>query len=262
MESVNRPRRLLGALAVLLPLAVAALGWPSTSRAASCPTMTFELTTGGTTLVPSQLTVAEHGCVTLSNQTPLPARFQISPHYTATVGGFSATGMTGEPPDYAATTAGRQSVTAGNSAGTARGVIVVTAPRGRPSPRPTQTPAGSSPPASASPRPTAPATAPPAASPASSSAATPAAPTPTPRATPSRTLSIAVGPPPSPPSGTGASPPAPGRTALEAPADRSLGLPAALAALAVAMVAVGFIRVLLAEAADPVDNRPRRTRSA
>jgi hypothetical protein len=215
--------------------------------------MTLRLGAQGLVLTPSRLRVPLKGCVTLSNQTFVSAEFRIAPDYDRTVGAFSATGTSGEPGNYRARLAGRHAVTASSMLGTASGRIDVSAPSPSPSPSATHRPPSPTAAASASPATTTPSGTPaPVPTPTRSVAPSPP-PAPVPTASRSR---LAVGPPPT-------LPPRPGpraRALLQPPSDRAIGLPAALAALAVAGVATALLRVLLAEPSPGVRRGPVHSR--
>jgi hypothetical protein len=226
--------------------------------AAQCSVMTFEFGQSGFELSPSTLTVNPGACVQFNNQTLFAARFTVGSSYSQNVPALSETsGRT----NYVAEPAGtRQRVTASEGAGSAKGTIVIKA-KPAPSPTPTRTPTPA-PSRTSAHRPTSKPTPPPA--------------TPTP-ATPQQSTPKATLPPPtfpatpvtSPaPTVTGAPPFLAGRPTptpspsvavvsgpLQPPTGRGTGLPAALAALAVAATGGALLRVLMAEPIAAVDDR-------
>jgi hypothetical protein len=230
------------------------------AHAAGCGTvMTFQFNpaSGGVELSPSKVTVAARACVTLHNNTITTATFTIGSRYKATAPAFSDA-----TPAYSAAPAGStQPVTATGAAGTAKGSIVVKSAPTKPSPSPTH----------ASPRPTR------SPSPAQSrqpsptpTAPRPTAPARTPTAAPPPVNPLTPPPPGSSPFLAGTPTPTPSPThsgatiltgPLQPPTDRGIGLPAALAALAVVGTAGALLRVLLAEPIGPVDDR-RTVRAA
>jgi hypothetical protein len=220
------------------------------ASAASCKVMTvaYALTSGDViALDPDHYDVAYGGCVQFTNQTATTATVTVGAHYSHDIGPNESTaGAT----NYAATTSGRQQVTAKSGPSTASGSITVgaaPAPSRSPTSRPTASPSTHS----SSPQPS------------SSGTGPQVAPTPSP---PKVGGFVPKHHPPTPPSGaptagpTKAVPaPVPSSTAVATgpvePTDgRRMGLPAALAAMAVAGVGAALIRVVVAEPLDPVDS--------
>jgi hypothetical protein len=197
---------------------------------------------------PSNLLVDPGACVTFHNGTILPAQFTVGAHYKQTAAAFSEVTT-----DYVAGPAGTtQPVTATEPGVTAHATIVVKPAPSKPAPTRTHS-AGPAPRHSSS---------------AGHPSPTPTAAAPTP---PARTLTAA--PPPVQPlvsPAPGSSPflagqptPTPSSSSpaatvlsgpLQPPTDRGTGLPAAVAALAVAGTAGALVRVLLAEPIGPVDD--------
>jgi hypothetical protein len=244
-------RWLLAALpAVVAPVAL--LASAPTAGAASCRVMTVRYSVSGGGLImldPDHYDIAYNGCVQFVNQTAADTTITVGDRYSQTLGPSENTTSS---TNYTGTTPGRQPVTAtsGPAGSSAHGSITVAAP---PQPR-------SSPP-KASHQPTRTATPAPAPPPSSSSGTGPqVAPTPARTRRPGHHRG-GLQPPVSPPGPVQTqSPtptPSPEATAvvagpIEPPTDRGLGLPAALAALAVVGSGAAFIRVL---AAEPVDSR-------
>lgn len=208
----------------------------------------------GLALSPKSTDVAYAGCVQFSDNA-------VGPPVTVTVqGGYTVTldygESTGPRNSYQATASGTHDVTAANGAGTAHGTITVGA-----SPSPSSSPSASSSSPAPSPRPSV-----------TRSGSGPRV-APTPKATRPPTLRPPpVGPLPSagrtltrpgvtptvvPPAPTPTSTPSPVAVAagpVQPPTGRGLGLPAAIAAMALVGVATALLRVLLAHA-PAVDGR-------
>lgn len=242
-------RWLLAAVpAAAVPLALLA-GAP-TAGAASCRVMTVRYTVSGnglTVLDPGHYDIPFDGCVQFVNQTAADTTITVGPRYSETLGPNE---NTAGPTNYVGTTPGGQPVTAtsGPAGSAAHGSISVAAP-----PSHSASPKASTQPA----RTTTPS---PAAAPSSSSGTGPqVAPTPSRTRRPGHHRS-GLQPPVSPPGPVQTLPPtptpSPAPTAvvagpIEPPSDRGIGLPAALAALAVVGSGAAFLRVLVAE---PVDS--------
>lgn len=248
------PRSGLVALALLAPATALLALIPAGSAAASCRGMTIGYSVSGGQLVvltPNHVDVVYGGCVSFSNQTAATATVTVGGHYSQQV---APNGSTSGGRNFVGTTSGRLSVTATSGSApapgsTAHGSITVGS---RPSPSAAPTPSR----------------------------------TPTPRLapTPTRTSSGGTGPqvapspkhrrhprsrsprpggviqppvsPPGPIQLTPSATPSPAATAvvsgpLEPVSRRGVGLPAAVAALAVVGTGAALIRVL---AAEPVDN--------
>jgi hypothetical protein len=259
---VTIPVRPATALAVVAgALSVAALGG-GVAAAASCRVVTVQNAVPvGIALDPQQSSVPYGGCVQFTDNA-------FGPPVTITVaGGYHTTLDYGESTsaksNYAAGTPGAHVVTADNGTSTAHGRITVGQPPSRspsPSPSPSRSPAPShsSAPLPA-PQPSSQTTGPRVARsprrsggrPAGLPTAAPPPVAPGVSATPGVVPSVA-GSPPGPLQSTT---PAPVAVAgpLEPPTGRSLGLPAALAALVLIGVGTAVVRVVLAEPA--VDDR-------
>jgi hypothetical protein len=237
-----------GSLLAAAPLLVAV--WGSAARAETCRVMTVDYGVGGGSLVvldPSHYDIAYGGCVQFVNQTAATTTITVGSHYAAQLGPNENTAGS---KNFRGTTPGRLPVTAtsGPAGSSAHGSITVAAaPPQSLSPTP-------------SPRATRTSTPAPAPSPGSSSGGGPqVAPTPS-KARPHGHHSSGLQPPVSPPGPFQTEPstptPLPAPTAVvsgpvEPASGRGVGLPAALAALAVVGSGAAFIRVL---AAEPVDD--------
>lgn len=251
--------RVAAAAGVLAAGAVA--GWivdTPEALAAGCASMTLDYgvpSGAGVALVPQRVSIPYGGCVVFTNQTATTATITVSGGYRTTVEGFGAS-TTGAH-NYVGRIAGRHAVSATSGPGTATGSIVVGAPA---SGSPTQAP----PPSPQQARPAATAAAPPASRPAARSSTTgsPVASgpkrlrppvVPIARRLPSSSaLSPLPGPTPEVAPSSSAAAVVSG--SLEPPTDRGVGLPAALAALAVLGCGTGLVRVLLAESNVTVDD--------
>jgi hypothetical protein len=240
-------RRLVSVAPFVLaaPLAVLLLG-PS-ARADSCRVMTVRYGVSAGTLVvldPDHYDVPYGGCVQFVNQTAATTTITVGSRYAQQLGPNENTaGST----NFRGTTPGRLPVTAtsGPTGNRAHGSITVAAVPSRspkpssPRPRKTSTPA------------------PPTSPPASSGGGPQVAPTPS-RSHPHGRRSGGLQPPVSPPGPVEIPTPTPSPAAtsivagpVEPGSGRGMGLPAALAALAVVGSGAAFIRVL---AAEPVDD--------
>lgn len=225
------------------------------AEAAQCASMTVQYGDfpPDIELAPARVSIGYGGCVTFTNQTATTATITVGKGYTVNLEfGESTTGKT----NFVGSTSGPQQVSATSGPATATGSITV-GPSPTPTPSPTATQQSSSaaappPPPSRSGRAT---TTGPQVAPKPKHAKPPPVPSlhPLPSAT-------AVVPPlaPTPQVATPGSSPA-SRTRvvagrLEPPTGRALGLPASLAALAVAGTAAALVRVLLAEPIAAVDN--------
>ena len=233
-------------LGLAAPLVIVLLG--ATARADSCRVMTVRYGVSGGTLVlldPDHYDIPSGGCVQFVNQTAATTTVTVGSHYAEQLGpNENTSGVT----NFRGTTSGRLPVTAtsGPTGNRARGSITVAAAPPRsptpssPHPRKTATPA-------------------PPASPSSSSSGPQVAPTPSrkhrhghakgglqPPVSPPGPIQIpTLTPTPSPaPTGIVSGP-------IEPASGRGMGLPAALAALAVVGSGAAFLRVL---AAEPVDD--------
>jgi hypothetical protein len=220
------------------------------AEAASCRTVTVQNAVPfGIALAPQQTSVPYGGCVTFSDQA-------FGPPVTITVAGGYKVSLnygesTGGKTNYAATAPGAHAVTADSAGATAHGRITVgAAPSHSPSPSPSPSHSPSPQPAQSSSSPT---TGPQVARsphraggrPFRLPAASPPPVMPAVSATPGVAPSVA-GSPPGPLQSTT---PAPVAVAgpLEPPTGRSLGLPAALAALVLLGVGTAVVRVVMAE---------------
>lgn len=233
-------------LVLAAPLAVVLFG--SSASADSCRVMTVRYGVSGGTLVvldPAHYDIAYGGCVQFVNQTAATTTITVGSHYAQQLGPNENTAGS---KNFRGTTPGRLPVTAtsGPTGNRAQGSITVAA-------APHRSPAPSSPHPTKTSTPAAPA------SPSTSSSGPQVAPT------PSRKHSHGhrkggLQPPVSPPGPiqipTPTPTPSPAATAIvsgpiEPTSGRGMGLPAALAALAVVGSGTAFIRVL---AAEPVDD--------
>ena len=248
-ERVRLAVRLLVAVTAVLSAGAALVGVAPSAGAANCSTVInfeFDAASGGVVLSPAKVTVADGACVTLHNNTITSADFTVGAHYKATAPAFSDAA-----PSYVAGPGGStQPVTATGAAGTAKGSIVVTPAPAQPSPSPTRSPSSPRPsrspssPTRTAPRPT-------------STAPRPAPLTQTPTASPPPVQPLVSPPAGSSPFLAGTPTPSPSPSSsqgptvvsgpLQPPTDRGMGLPAALAALAVVGTAGALLRVLLAE---------------
>lgn len=240
-----------------LAVVTGGLGLAGPAVAASCAA-TMRIQGGLTspmTLNPAQTSIAPGACVTFTNDTGQPGE---SVHVTVE-GGFAKDVPPGGAADYPAGTTGKHAVhVTGSLAGSASGVITVQA-----GPSPTRSPAQSSAPSGApSHQPS------PAPSTSSSGSGPQVAPTPSPplvgglppahnRPTPPASAPAVAPVPttvgPTAPVTPSASPAAVVSGPIEPGNDRGVGLPAALAALAIVGAGTGLARVLYAEPAGPVD---------
>ena len=241
---------------------VVMVGGPQ-AHAAQCASMTVQYgdVPPDIELAPARVSIDYGGCVSFTNETATTATITVGKSYRVFLG-FGET--TSGRHEYVGTQTGPQEVSATSGTATASGSITVgPSPTPTPSPTPAQqsSSAGAPPPApptSPAPRTTGPQVAPrpkharrPAVVsrrplPAASTVVPPTVPTPrvaTPGSVPA-TAVVAGGP-------------------IEQPTGRALGLPAALAALAVVGTAAALVRVLLAEPlAAVVDNRRSVGRTA
>ena len=253
--------RLLG-LALLAAAPLVATAWSPATAADSCRVMTVRYDVSGSGLVvldPSHYDIPYGGCVQFVNQTAATATVTVGSHYAQQLGpNENTSGST----NFHGTASGQQPVTAtsgpgSNQGNTAHGSITVgAAPKASPTPaRSSSAPASSRPTPASSPA----RSAHPSARPGSAGGGPRVAPTPvrprtsqrprgglhppvlppgpvpteTPSPTPSPTAAVATGP-------------------IEPASGRGVGLPAAVAALAVVGSGAGLVRVL---AAEPVDSR-------
>ena len=243
------------ALVLIAPAAAALAVFSGTSAAASCVGMTVTYSVSGSGIVvlsPSHINVAYRGCVSFTNRTAATASITVGGHYSESVAPNSSTSGAH---NFVGTTSGRLSVTATSGPGTAHGSITVGAappPSKSPSPRPSRT--------------VTPTTAPTPTQATSSGTGPQVAPTPKQpghRRTPSLAPGGVIEPPVSPagpiqitpsvaPSPTSSSAPAVVSGPVEPPSGRGIGLPAAIAAVAVVGTGAALIRVVGAE---PVDSR-------
>ena len=246
------PRRLLAAVPlVAAPLVLTV--WVPVAAADSCRVMTlrYDLSRAGLVVLdPSHYDIPYAGCVQFVNQTAATATITVGSRYHQDLGPNE---NTSGPTNYKGVTSGRQSVTAtSGAAGSAHGSITVgkapTQPKPSSSPKPAPRPSHTSAPA-------------PPPSPATSSGGGPqVAPTPS-RHRPHHHRPGGLQPPvPAPgPIQTQSPTPAPSSaptTVVSGPIEpvsgRGVGLPAALASLALVGSGAAFLRVL---AAEPVDSR-------
>jgi hypothetical protein len=220
------------------------------AAAASCRVITVQNSVPiGIVLSPQQTSVPYGGCVQFNDQAfGPPVTITVAGGYKTTLNyGSNTSGKT----NYSATAPGRHAVTADNGSATAHGRITVgPAPSRSPSPSPSASHSPSPQPAQSSSSPT---TGPQVAKsphrhgshPIALPSAHPPPVAPGVTATPGVAPSVAGSPPgplqtPPPAAAVGAGP-------LEPPTGRSLGLPAALAALVLIGVGTAVVRVVLAE---------------
>lgn len=239
-------------LVLAAPVAAAALAVvPGTSAAASCAGMTVGYSVSGSALVvltPSHVDIGYGGCVSFTNRTAATASITVGARYSRQVAPNSSTSGSG---NFTGTTSGHLSVTATSGPSSAHGSITVGAkPRAS---------------ASATPTPTRSVTPKPAPTPTQSATkGTGPQVAPTPRRHHHRGSSSAgpggvISPPVSPPGPIQLTPPATPSVAptavvsgpIEPPSGRGIGLPAAIAAVAVVGTGAALVRVI---AAEPVDN--------
>ena len=242
-------------LLAAVPVAVAPLGVlvvSPTAGAASCRVMTVRYALSGnglTVLDPGHYDIPYDGCVQFVNQTAADTTITVGERYSQTLGpNENTSGAT----NFVGVTPGRQPVTAtsGPAGSAAHGSVSVgSPPPSSPSPATTQHP-------HSSPAPTPPA----AQSPSAASGGPQVAPTPARSRRPGHHRG-GLQPPVSPPGPVQTQLPSPSASPsavavvagpIEPPTDRGIGLPAALAALAVVGSGAAFVRVL---AAEPVDDR-------
>lgn len=250
-------KRSVLALVLVAPAAAALAVFSGSSAAASCAgmTVTYSVSGGGiVVLSPSHVNVAYRGCVSFTNRTAATASITVGGHYSESVAPNSSTSGAH---NFVGTTSGRLSVTATSGPGTAHGSITVAAapppPSNSPSPRPSRT--------------VTPTTAPTPTQAASSGTGPQVAPTPkqqghrrTPSVAPGGVIEPPVSPAgpiqitpsvaPSPTSSSAATAVVSGP--VEPSSGRGIGLPAAIAAVAVVGTGAALIRVVGAE---PVDSR-------
>ena len=251
---MSRAGRAAAAAAVTLTAAVATVVLAAPVSAATCRVMQVDNAVPvGIELTPRHLDVAYGGCVQFTDNAFGPAvTIKVGKHYSVTLNYSESTSA---KKSYVATDPGRQQVTADNGTASAQGTITAGP---APSPSASRSPR-TSPSPSASPRP----------HPSTSATGPQVAPSPhrTHRAGPPVVIPPVQPPPPGPGvSATPGTPPvvaqpsasaaAAGSAAgpLEPPGDRSIGLPASLAALALIGVGTALVRVLLAEPVGPVDS--------
>lgn len=241
------------ALVLIAPAAAALAVFGGTSAAASCAGMTvgYSVSSGGiVVLSPSHVNIAYRGCVSFTNRTAATASITVGGHYSESVAPNSSTSGAH---NFVGTTSGRLSVTASSGPGTAHGSITVgaapPAPSTSPTPRPSRT--------------VTPTLAPAPTQSASRGSGPQVAPTPKHRGhrrTPSVAPGGVINPPVSPPGPIQITPslaPSPAATAVvsapvEPASGRAIGLPAAIAAVAVVGTGAALVRVVGAE---PVDGR-------
>lgn len=241
--------------------ACASAGWAAETPqalAAGCASMTLDYgvpSGSGVVLVPQHVSIPYGGCVVFTNETATTATITVSGGYRATVDGFGAS-TTGAR-RYVGRTAGRHAVTATSGPATTTGSITVAAPASsslsQPSSSPSRQPTHRGPAATSG-----------AGSPSARSSATgpQVAPGPKrlkpPAVPPARPVPVssvlAPSPGPTPEVAPSSSAAAVVSGPLEPPTDRGVGLPAALAVLAVVGCGAGLVRVLLAEPVGAVDS--------
>jgi hypothetical protein len=255
MRDHGRVSKLRASAVVAVSAAATVLLFPAAgARAASCKVVTVQntVTTGtGLSLQPSQLTIPYGGCVTFTNKSIATVTITVEPHYSQDVAaGASTSGRT----NYVGTTPGghKAKATTGPTFGT--GNITVNASPSPP-PSPSRSQASSPPPQhTPPPQPTSSGTGPQVAPTPSFSPPVVGVGVPPPGQQPPPSIAAAGSPTP-----TSSPTPAPAATAvvagpLEPGSGRGVGLPAALAALAVAGTGAALVRVLLAEPYGPVDD--------
>ena len=248
---LKRRRLLAGVPLIAAPLVVSA--WVPSATADTCRVMTlrYDLSRAGLVVLdPAHYDIPFDGCVQFVNQTAATATITVGSHYRQQV---APNANTSGSTNYRGVTSGSQSVTAtSGAAGSAHGSITVgNAPAQPSSPPSSHRPAhhnhhGSQP-------------APPPPSPAATSGGGPqVAPTPSRHSSHHHQGSGLQPPVPAPgPIQTQSPTPSPAATTvvsgpIEPASGRGLGLPAALAALALVGSGAAFLRVL---AAEPVDSR-------
>jgi len=239
----------LAALALLAPVLAVIAAMPGDSAAASCRGMTLAYSVSGGGLVvlsPSHVDVAFGGCVSFTNQTAATATVTVGSHYSQQVAPNSSTAGSH---NFVGTSSGRLAVTATSGPGTAHGSITVGA-RPSPAPSPSRT---ATPTPSLAPTPTQ-----------SPSGGTGPQVAPTPKhhrhkRSPTPGPGGVIQPPVSPPGPIQlpSAAPSPAPTAIvagpiEPASGRGVGLPAAIAAVAVLGTGAALVRVV---AAEPVDSR-------
>jgi hypothetical protein len=240
---------LAAAPVAVAPLAL--LAWTPNAGAAPCRVMTVRYAVSGgglTVLDPDHYDIPYNGCVQFVNQTAANTTITVGDRYSQTLGPNENTTASRS---YRGTTSGRQPVTAtsGPAGSSAQGSISVgAAPERSPSPATSNHPTKTATPTPAAPPP------------GSAGAGPQVAPTPSRSHTPAHRRG-GLQPPVSPPGPVQTQAPTPSSSPgtpavvagpVEPPSDRGMGLPAALAALAVVGSGAAFIRVL---AAEPVDSR-------
>jgi hypothetical protein len=202
---------------------------------------------GFVVLTPDHLDIAHDGCVAFTNRTAANASIRVGGGYSQQVAPNSSTSGSH---NFIGTTSGRLSVTATSGPGTAHGSITVANERPRSSsPGPTPTRTVTPPPAPTPTQSSVPGTGP------------QVAPTPKDHGhqrSPSLAPGGAIEPPVSPPGPIQLTPSPPGAAAagvasgpVESPSGRGVGLPAAIAAVAVVGTGAALVRVV---AAEPVDS--------
>lgn len=233
-------------------LAVGVLGgWVAApgAQAAGCASMTLDYAVpsgSGIVFVPRQVSIAYGGCVVFTNKTATTARITVSGGYRASVAGFGGSAA------YPGRAAGWHGVTATSGPATATGSIAVGASGSAATPHRSTAHRGHTQAASATPLPPN--------TPSARAAAGPKAVAALPKRARSPVLPRATSTPVSSPAPTPEVAPSSSAAAvvsgpLEPPSGRGIGLPAALAALAVVGTGAALVRVLLAETTMPVDDR-------
>jgi hypothetical protein len=243
--------RLAAAVGLAAVAAVVGVLDAGTASAASCRSVTVNGGPVGLSLSPQNTSVSYGGCVQFTDQA-------LGQDVTITVaGGYKVTlqfgANTSGKTNFQATSPGRHALTADNGSATAHGQITVgPAPSRSPSPSPSPSPSHSPSPQPA-PSSSSPTTGPQVAKsphrhgrhPIALPSAHPPPVTPGVSATPGVAPSVAGSPPG--PLQTTTPAPAVASGPLEPPTGRSLGLPAALAALVLIGVGAAVVRVVLAE---------------
>jgi hypothetical protein len=242
--TAGRPQRARARVPVALGTLAAAvlLAAGSADGAVGCPvTMRVTGSAVGVRLDPGAVTVEQGSCLAIANTLNVPVEVHVEPGFDRQV-----------PPDgqvrWPAASLGSHAVTAATLVSRDRGTVTV-----RAAPEPSRSATASSPPPSPKPPPTSASTSPTPDRTSARPSRGPGSDSPSPATSPPRTPTA----PPSLPTTPPTPPPVPSPSAtavvagpVEPPTDRSLGLPAALAALAIVGTGGGLLRVLLAE---PVD---------